>query len=168
MRSAASERRCQRTYDLSSQGLPLFLPCDEAHCISEWGHDFRPSYRNLHAIRETLPTIPLMTLTATASTRVQRDILQQLQLRDPLASHSSSYRPNLHLRCTRKTSKAADLLRIANDIEAHRGSTIVLPGSRKGRIRPTCPYALGACLHGEIPNSCGFSALSCVPEAVIQ
>lgn len=103
----------------------LLVAIDEAHCISEWGHDFRPSYRNLHAIRETLPTIPLMTLTATASTRVQRDILQQLQLRDPLASHSSSYRPNLHLRCTRKTSKAADLLRIANDIEAHRGSTIV-------------------------------------------
>ena len=59
------------------------IAIDEAHCISEWGHDFRPEYRELKKLRTLLPDVPTMALTATATTRVREDILKQLKLRDP-------------------------------------------------------------------------------------
>src|ERR1041385_4344664 len=59
------------------------IAIDEAHCISEWGHDFRPEYRELARLREILPDVPIMALTATATERVRRDILAQLKLREP-------------------------------------------------------------------------------------
>mmetsp|Transcript_43213 Transcript_43213/g.100802 ORF Transcript_43213/g.100802 Transcript_43213/m.100802 type:complete len:871 (+) Transcript_43213:22-2634(+) len=107
-----------------SQCPMLLLAIDEAHCISEWGHDFRPSYRALHAVRQALPGLPLMALTATASSRVQEDIMNQLQLRGALLSRSSFDRNNLRIRCTRKTSRASDLARVARDV-ANGGATIV-------------------------------------------
>src|ERR1051326_6660866 len=58
------------------------LAIDEAHCISEWGHDFRPEYRKLAELRGLFPETPIMALTATATERVRADILQQLHLRD--------------------------------------------------------------------------------------
>ena len=59
------------------------IAIDEAHCISEWGHDFRPEYRQLTGLRGIFPEVPIMALTATATTRVRGDILKQLQLREP-------------------------------------------------------------------------------------
>ena len=59
------------------------LAIDEAHCISEWGHDFRPEYRQLAKLRALFPDVPIMALTATATERVREDILKQLQLREP-------------------------------------------------------------------------------------
>ncbi|HYY14518.1 MAG TPA: RecQ family ATP-dependent DNA helicase, partial [Chthoniobacterales bacterium] len=59
------------------------IAIDEAHCISEWGHDFRPEYRELKKLRRHLPDVPIMALTATATQRVRRDVVQQLQLREP-------------------------------------------------------------------------------------
>lgn len=102
------------------------LAVDEAHCISEWGHDFRPSYRALRSVREELPGLPIMALTATAVSRVRDDIVEQLGMRaDRLLSCSTFDRPNLQLACSRKTSKATDLTRIAKGIAEHGGSTIV-------------------------------------------
>lgn len=71
------------------------LAIDEAHCISEWGHDFRPEYRQIAQLRALLPEIPLIALTATATDRVRADIVKHLALRDPATFVASFNRPNL-------------------------------------------------------------------------
>ena len=71
------------------------IAVDEAHCISEWGHDFRPEYRQLAELRGHFPGVPVMALTATATERVRTDIVRHLQLRDPACYVASFNRPNL-------------------------------------------------------------------------
>jgi ATP-dependent DNA helicase RecQ len=71
------------------------LAIDEAHCISEWGHDFRPEYRRLVELRNQVPALPIIALTATATARVQKDIVTLLRLRDPACYVASFNRPNL-------------------------------------------------------------------------
>ena len=67
--------------DLKKWNVSLFA-IDEAHCISEWGHDFRPEYRQLSSLREIFPGVPMMALTATATERVRGDIVRQLHLKN--------------------------------------------------------------------------------------
>lgn len=74
------------------------IAIDEAHCISEWGHDFRPEYRRIAELRDILPKAPMLALTATATARVREDILNQLRLRDPHQYVASFNRPNLTYR----------------------------------------------------------------------
>jgi ATP-dependent DNA helicase RecQ len=74
------------------------LAIDEAHCISEWGHDFRPEYRQLAELRAALPDVPVMALTATATERVRADIIERLHLREPHCYTASFNRPNLTYR----------------------------------------------------------------------
>lgn len=71
------------------------LAIDEAHCISEWGHDFRPEYRRLVELRDRVPSLPIIALTATATKRVQEDIVTLLRMRDPACYVASFNRPNL-------------------------------------------------------------------------
>ena len=76
--------------------IPLsFFVIDEAHCISEWGHDFRPEYRQLKTLRDHFPRQPIAAFTASATKRVRQDILTQLRLNDPAKVILSFYRPNL-------------------------------------------------------------------------
>jgi ATP-dependent DNA helicase RecQ len=74
------------------------IAIDEAHCVSEWGHDFRPEYRQLAKLRAALPDVPVMALTATATARVRADIVTHLQLREPATFVASFNRPNLTYR----------------------------------------------------------------------
>jgi ATP-dependent DNA helicase RecQ len=105
---------------------------DEAHCISEWGHDFRPAYRNLSGLKERFSGIPILALTATATPRVRSDIIEQLALRDPLEVHGSFFRPNLHLYAVKKGQGDGVRDMILRLIRARRGeSGIVYCLSRK-------------------------------------
>src|SRR5881275_51577 len=83
---------------------------DEAHCISEWGHDFRPEYRKLKKLRTHFPDVPMMALTATATERVRDDIIKQLKLRDPCCYVASFNRPNLTYRVVAKSSAYQQVL----------------------------------------------------------
>src|SRR6266699_3654513 len=86
------------------------IAIDEAHCISEWGHDFRPEYRELKKLRKHLPEVPMMALTATATERVRIDIIQQLHLREPRCYIASFDRPNLTYRVVPKSAPYEQLL----------------------------------------------------------
>ncbi|GAA0165817.1 DNA helicase [Lithospermum erythrorhizon] len=80
---------------LHSRGLLNLIAIDEAHCISSWGHDFRPSYRKLSSLRDHLPDVPVLALTATAAPKVQHDVMESLNLHNPLVLTSSFNRPNI-------------------------------------------------------------------------
>lgn len=87
---------------LKSLDLSFFV-IDEAHCISEWGHDFRPEYRQLNRLRREFPNLPIAAFTASATQRVRHDIVEQLALRDPHRHIASFYRPNLVYRVREST-----------------------------------------------------------------
>ncbi len=108
------------------------IAVDEAHCISEWGHDFRPAYRNLAGLKRRFANIPVLALTATATPRVKHDIAEQLALREPLQVRGSFYRPNLRLHAVKKGSGTGVRDMILRLVRARRGeSGIVYCLSRK-------------------------------------
>jgi len=114
-------------------GINAFV-IDEAHCVSEWGHDFRPEYRQLSQLRRRHPSIPMLAFTATATSRVRLDIIAQLGLREPAVHVSSFNRPNLFYEVHPKGAGThAELLRLARA----GGAGIVYCLSRK-RVEELC------------------------------
>ena len=95
--------------DLKKWNVNLFA-IDEAHCISEWGHDFRPEYRQIATLREHFPGVPVMALTATATERVRADIVKQLHFHDPRCYVASFNRPNLTYRVSAKSGSYEQIL----------------------------------------------------------
>ena len=89
-----------------------YVAIDEAHCISQWGHDFRPEYRQLAALRDRFPDVSLHGFTATATPRVRRDICDQLRLADPAVLVGSFDRPNLTYRVVPRSALRAQLLMV--------------------------------------------------------
>jgi len=105
------------------------IAIDEAHCISEWGHDFRPSYRSLSVFRLNFPHIPIVALTATATEKVRKDIVHQLNLRSPETFVSSFNRENLTYHVYPKKNAFSNLLNLLNDQKKE--SVIIYCFSRK-------------------------------------
>src|SRR6266850_626441 len=96
---------------------PAFVAVDEAHCISQWGHDFRPEYRQLRVLRDAYPALAVHAYTATATPPVRDDIVAELRLRDPLVLVGSFDRPNLVYRVRPRTDRLAQ---VAAAINRHR------------------------------------------------
>ncbi|MEX0271173.1 DNA helicase RecQ [Leptolyngbyaceae cyanobacterium UHCC 1019] len=112
-----------------SQVYVSSIAIDEAHCVSEWGHDFRPDYRQLQQLRQSYPQVPVMALTATATERVRHDIVDQLNLKDPVVHLATFNRPNLYYEVRPKQRQTYDeLLQIVRKTP---GSGIVYCLSRK-------------------------------------
>jgi len=105
------------------------IAIDEAHCISEWGHDFRPEYRELKKLRRHMPGVPIMALTATATERVRKDIVDQLHLDDARCYVASFNRPNLTYRVVPKSSPYEQVLAFVRSRSDESG--IVYCASRK-------------------------------------
>ncbi|MBU4217177.1 DNA helicase RecQ [Candidatus Parcubacteria bacterium] len=105
------------------------IAIDEAHCISEWGHDFRPEYRNLSALRKLFPGVPLIALTATATEKVREDIVRQLSLQKAQLFVSSFNRENLRVSVVEKKQAFVKLVNLLNKYPKE--SAIIYCHSRK-------------------------------------
>ncbi len=127
----APESLTKEEYVTFLKTVPIsFVAIDEAHCISEWGHDFRPEYRNLRQIIKQLGDVPVIGLTATATPKVQEDILKNLDMSDATTFKASFNRPNLFYEVRTKTKNIeSDIIRF---IKQHKGkSGIIYCLSRK-------------------------------------
>jgi ATP-dependent DNA helicase RecQ len=123
--------RSLRFVEAARQSRVRLLAVDEAHCVSEWGHDFRPDYARLGRFRAQLGNPPTIALTATATDAVRRDIVELLGLHDPAVFITGFARPNLHYGvqiCPSDRDKDQALLKFLND---HPGSGIVYASTRK-------------------------------------
>jgi ATP-dependent DNA helicase RecQ len=118
-----------------------FVAIDEAHCISQWGHDFRPEYRQLARLRAMLPGVSLHAFTATATARVRRDIAEQLGLRDPVELVGSFDRPNLVYRVLARSGLKQQ---ISDVLARHRGEAGIVYCTSRREVD-----ALAAWLTGE-------------------
>ena len=105
------------------------IAVDEAHCVSQWGYDFRPPYLKIADIRQYHPSVPMVALTATATPAVVEDICRHLQLRSPLLFRTGFDRPNLSYIVSRSSDKMSRLLRVCRSIAE--GSGIVYAGTRR-------------------------------------
>ena len=116
---------------LLGSALPNFLrtigvravAIDEAHCISQWGHDFRPEYRQLAGLRDLIPGVSIHACTATATPRVREDILQQLNLREPEVMVGSFDRPNLTYRIRPRENRRKQIL---EEVNRHAGEAAII------------------------------------------
>ncbi|WP_084422560.1 DNA helicase RecQ [Rubripirellula obstinata] len=125
----------QRTIDFLSRNQVSFFAIDEAHCISNWGHDFRPEYRGLRMLKQRFPTASVHAYTATASEPVRRDIAEQLGLQDAEILVGDFDRPNLTYRMLRSANRTAQVVEVA---KRHPGeSGVVYCISRKEVERVT-------------------------------
>lgn len=128
-----SPERLQTTWVLERlKDMPISLiAVDEAHCISQWGYDFRPSYLNVKVLRQLLPDVPIMALTATATSQVLSDISKELLLRDAITVRDTFFRTNLAIRTIHTERKEARCVAV---LQKSKGAAIVYLRSRNGTM----------------------------------
>lgn len=123
------ERLSSDIFQSKVQHMPVsFITVDEAHCISQWGYDFRPSYTRIAAIRKLLPGIPILALTATATPKVVKDIQQQLDFKKENVFRMSFERKNLAYVVRQTEDKIGEMIHILNSVK---GSAIIYTRSRR-------------------------------------
>jgi ATP-dependent DNA helicase RecQ len=138
--------------------LPLaFFAIDEAHCISEWGHEFRPEYRQLSALRQHFPDKPIAAFTASATKRVRHDILEQLQLRDPHKYIASFHRANLRY-ITHQCDKTSHRKLLVAAMRAYAGESVIVYSPTIAQVEETVDYLAERKIeaipyHGQMENS---------------
>jgi ATP-dependent DNA helicase RecQ len=122
------------------QQVPIaFFAIDEAHCISEWGHEFRPEYRQLSRLRSKFPDRPIAAFTASATRHVRHDILAQLQLRNPDKYIASFYRPNLRY-LVRECQSHEQMELLVNALRSYAGSNVIVYSPTINRVEETVDF----------------------------
>jgi ATP-dependent DNA helicase RecQ len=122
------------------QQVPVtFFAIDEAHCISEWGHEFRPEYRQLNRLRTRFPDRPIAAFTASATRHVRHDILAQLQLRDPDKYIASFYRPNLRY-LVRECEGREQMEMLVKALESYAESNVIVYSPTINRVEETVDF----------------------------
>src|SRR5712671_135089 len=122
------------------QQVPVtFFAIDEAHCISEWGHEFRPEYRQLNKLRTKFPDRPIAAFTASATKHVRHDILAQLQLRNPDKYIASFYRPNLRY-LVRECTGLEQMELLVNALRSYPGSNVIVYSPTINRVEETVDF----------------------------
>jgi len=116
-----------------------FFAIDEAHCISEWGHEFRPEYRQLNSLRVNFPDLPIAAFTASATRRVRHDILTQLQLRDPAKYIASFHRANLQY-VARECEYGEQPVLLVNAVRSYSNGAIIVYAPTIARVEETVDF----------------------------
>ena len=151
---AAPERVLMEGFGaMLSELQPSFVAIDEAHCISMWGHDFRPEYQDLGALKEALPGLALHAYTATATARVRDDIAHYLRLQDPEVLVGSFDRPNLVYSAERRSRR---LEQVCHVIERHGGESGIVYCIRRADVDRLCEQLQGRG-HRALPYHAGMA-----------
>ena len=151
----APERFAMPQFIETLKHVPLSLfAIDEAHCISEWGHDFRPDYLGLSAIPSVFPEVPIAAFTATATEKVQQDIIRKIGLRTPHVVRASFNRPNLFYQVLQKTELESQLREFLKD---HEGESGIIYRTTRDAVTATAT-ALASCGIKTLPYHAGLSA----------
>ena len=129
----------ENTFDWLAKVPVGFFAVDEAHCISEWGHEFRPDYRQLSRLRSSFPGIPIAAFTASATRQVRHDILKQLQMREPHCYIASFHRENLRY-VVHECEARTQLELLARALRHYAGESVIVYSPTIRRVEETVEY----------------------------